>query len=158
LTLTRDLYTRFKVLIHEAAKFSVVGTASFGISIIGANVLHSGAGLGELPSVTAATVFATVFSFIGNKLWAFKHRKGNALGRETVLFFVFNGVGLLVQLAFVAVARYGLGLTGTYSYNVANLLGVTVATLFRLYTYRRWVFLLDEPLTVDPLLLAAADR
>jgi putative flippase GtrA len=144
----RQLYARFRVLIHEAAKFGVVGGLAFGVTIVGADALHSGAGFGELVSVTIATVVATVFSFIGNKHWAFKHRKGNALRRETILFFVFNGVGLLIQLAFVAAARYGLGLKDTFSYNAANILGVAVATLFRLYTYRRWVFLVagGEPL------------
>jgi putative flippase GtrA len=136
----RDLYARFRVLIHEAAKFSVVGVLSFGVTIVGANVLHSGAGLGELVSVTIATTVATVLSFLGNKHWAFRHRKGNALHRESILFFVCNGVGLLFQLAFVAAVQFGLGLKGTLAYNVANILGVLVATSFRLYTYRQWVF------------------
>jgi putative flippase GtrA len=139
--LIRDLYTRFRVLIHEAAKFGVVGILAFFITIGGANALRSGAGLGPLTSVTIATVAATIFSYAGNKLWAFRHRKGNHLRRESVLFFVFNGVGLLIQLAFVGVTHYGLGLTDTFSYNVANIIGIGVATLFRLYTYRRWVFL-----------------
>ena len=145
----RDLYARFRVLIHEAAKFSVVGVLSFGVTIVGANVLHSGAGLGELVSVTITPTVATVLSFLGNKHWAFRHRKGNALHRESILFFACNGVGLLIQLAFVATARYGLGLKDTFSYNVANILGVMVATLFRLYTYRRWVFLMAGGEPVD---------
>ena len=151
--LLRDLYARFRVLIHEAAKFGIVGGLAFVVTIVGANALHSGAGLGELVSVTIATVVATLFSFVGNKHWAFRHRKGNALRRESILFFVFNGVGLLIQLAFVAAARYGLGLKDTFSYNVANILGVAVATLFRLYTYRRWVFLMagGEPVDAEHL-------
>jgi putative flippase GtrA len=147
--LLRDLYARFRVRIHEAAKFGIVGGLSLAVTIVGANALHSGAGLGELVSVTIATIVATVLSFVGNKHWAFRHRKGNALHRESILFFVFNGVGLLVQLAFVAAAQFGLGLKGTFSYNVANILGVTVATLFRLYTYRRWVFLMAGGEPVD---------
>ena len=139
--LIRGVYARFRVLIHEVAKFGVIGVLAFLITIGGANGLHSGAKVGELGSVTIATVIATMFSFVSNKLWAFKHRKGNGVGRESVLFFVFNGVGLLIQLLFVAAARYGLGLTDTFSYNVANVSGVAVATVFRLYTYRRWVFL-----------------
>ena len=151
--LIRDVYTRFRVLIHEAAKFGVIGALAFLITIGGANALRSGAGMGPLTSVTIATVIATVFSYFGNKLWAFRHRKGNALRRESILFFVFNAIGLLIQLAFVATARYGLGLKDTYSYNVANILGVAVATIFRLYTYRRWVFLMvaEETLAAEQL-------
>ncbi len=142
--LLRDVYARFRVLIHEVAKFGVVGIHAFLITIIGANVLSSGAGLGPLTSVTIATIVATVFAFFGNKLWAFRHRKGSHLGRESVLFFVFNGIGLLIQLAFVAAMHYGLGRTDTLSYNVANIIGIGVATIFRLYCYRRWVFLLPD--------------
>ena len=103
--LLRDLYVRFRVLIHEVAKFGIVGILAFLITIGGANWLRYGAGLGPLTSVTIATIVATVFAFLGNKLWAFRHRKGSHLGRESVLFFVFNGIGLLIQLAFVAVAH-----------------------------------------------------
>jgi putative flippase GtrA len=151
--LLRDGYTRFRVLIHEVAKFGIVGVLSFLITIIGANVLRSGVGLGPLTSVTIATVVATVFAFLGNKLWAFRHRKGSHLGRESVLFFVFNGIGLLIQLAFVAAMHYGLGKTDTLSYNVANIIGIGVATIFRLYCYRRWVFIMapGEPPTAEQL-------
>ena len=142
--LLRDLYARFRELIHEVAKFGIVGILAFLITIIGANVLRSGVGLGPLTSVTIATIAATVFAFLGNKLWAFRHRKGSHLGRESVLFFIFNGIGLLIQLAFVAFTHYGLGLTDTFSYNVANIVGIGVATIFRLYCYRRWVFLADD--------------
>ena len=142
--LLRDLYARFRLLIHEVAKFGIVGILAFFITIGGANALRSGVGLGPLTSVTIATCVATVFAFLGNKFWAFRHRKGSHLGRESVLFFVFNGIGLLIQLGFVAAARYGLGLEDKFSYNVANIIGIGVATMFRLYSYRRWVFLMAD--------------
>ncbi len=150
--LLRDLYARFRVLIHEVAKFGIVGILAFLITLGGANALRSGAGLGPLTSVTIATVVATVFAFLGNKFWAFRHRKGSRLGRESVLFFVFNGIGLLIQLAVVAAVHYGLGLTDTFSYNVANIIGIGIATIFRLYCYRRWVFLMaDDALLAEQL-------
>jgi putative flippase GtrA len=140
------------VLIHEVAKFGIVGALAFLITIGGANGLRSGAGLGPLTSVTIATCVATVFAFLGNKFWAFRHRRGSHLGRETVLFFVFNGIGLLIQLAIVAAAHYGLGLKDTFSYNVANIIGIGIATIFRLYCYRRWVFLIaDDALLTEQL-------
>ena len=149
--LLRDLYVRFRVLIHEVAKFGIVGILAFFITIGGANWLRYGAGLGPLTSVTIATVVATVFAFLGNKLWAFRHRKGSRLGRESVLFFVFNGIGLLIQLAFVAAVRYGLGLTDRLSYNVALILGIGIATIFRLYCYRRWVFRMADDALAEQL-------
>ncbi|MDQ2812486.1 MAG: GtrA family protein [Actinomycetota bacterium] len=149
----RDGYIRFRVLIHEAAKFGTVGILAFLITIGGANALRSGAGFDELSSVTVATIVSTIFAFVGNKLWAFRHRNGGQLRRESILFFVLNVIGLVVQLTFVGVTRYGLGLKGTFSYNAANILGVAAATVFRLYSYRRWVFLMadGEPLTAEHL-------
>jgi putative flippase GtrA len=136
------------VLIHEVAKFGIVGILAFFITVGGSDGLHYGAGLGPLTSVVIATAAATVFAFLGNKLWAFRHRNGSHVRRESVLFFVFNGIGLLIQLGVVAFVHYGLGLTDSFSYNVANIIGIGIATCFRLYSYRRWVFLVapDAPL------------
>jgi putative flippase GtrA len=142
MTVIRGLYARFRVLIHEIAKFGVVGVFAFVITVVGADALHSksGAGLGPLISVTIATIVATIFSYFGNRHWTFKHRQGNGFGRSSVLFFFFNGIGLLIQLVFVATVHYGFGKTSAFWYNAANISGIIVATIFRLYTYRRWVF------------------
>jgi putative flippase GtrA len=40
--------------------------------------------------------------------------------------------------------RYGLGVDDKLSYNVSNIIGIGVATIFRLYCYRRWVFLVAD--------------
>jgi putative flippase GtrA len=142
--LIRDVYTRFRVLIHEVTKFGIVGALAFVLTIALVNAFHSGAGLGAITSSTLANVLATVFAFVGNKFWAFRHRKGSHWGRETVLFFFFNGVGILITDGVVAAVHYGLGLTDNFSYNVANIIGIGLATLFRLYSYRRWVFLMAD--------------
>jgi putative flippase GtrA len=139
--LSRGLYTRFRVLIHETAKFGVVGGLAFVLTIILFNAFRSGAGLGPITATTLANLLATVFAFVGNKFWAFRHRKGSHWGRETVLFFFFNGVGIGITDGIVAAAEYGLGQKSTLAGNVANVIGIGLATLFRLYCYRRWVFL-----------------
>jgi putative flippase GtrA len=136
----RDLYLRFRVLIHEIAKFGVVGALAFVITIGLTNLLLSH-GLSPVMSTTIATIVATIFSFVGNRNWAFKHRKGKGLGREGLLFFFFNGIGLVIQDGFVAAVQHGLGRNDHLAVNIALILGVGVATLVRLYCYRRWVFL-----------------
>ena len=101
------MYERFRVLIHEAAKFGVVGLAGFIVSLGGADVLHFDVGMGKYKAVVVATIAATVVTFLGNRYWAFRHRERTGMGRETVLFFVFNGIGLLIQLACVAIVADG---------------------------------------------------
>jgi putative flippase GtrA len=136
----RDFYARFKGLIHEVTKFGVVGMAAFIITFVGANLLHSNANMSQTLATAIATVVATAFAFVGNRNWAFKHRQGHGLGREGVLFLVFNGVGLLIQTGAVAFDQHVLHHTDKLSFNVALVLGVAVATLFRLYCYHHWVF------------------
>jgi putative flippase GtrA len=140
-TVIRGLYARFQVLIHEVAKFGVVGGLAFVLTVVLFNAFHSGAGLDAILATTLANALATVFAFVGNKFWAFRHRKGSHWGRETLLFFFFNGIGILITDGVVAAVQHGLGRNDNLSLNVANIVGVGLATLFRLYCYRRWVFL-----------------
>lgn len=139
--IARSLYERFRVLIHEAAKFGVVGAIGFVVSLGGADVLHFDLNFGKYKAVVVATVLATIVTFIGNRWWAFRHRERRGVGKETVLFFVFNGIGLLIQLACVAIVVDGFNLQGSKLwYNLANLTGIGLGTLFRFWSYRKWVW------------------
>jgi putative flippase GtrA len=131
---------RFRHLIHELAKFGVVGLVGFIVTDIGYNLLYYSANLGPLTSVTIATVAATCTTFIGNRYWTFRHRDGSGTGRETVMFFGLNGVGLLIQYASIGFTNYALGLTDKLSNNIALLLGIGFGTLFRFWSYRKWVW------------------
>jgi putative flippase GtrA len=141
LSLIRDIYLRFQVLIHEVAKFGVVGAVGFVVQLSVQNVLHSGFGVGALTAVVMAYAVATVVTFVGNRHWAFKHRKGKGLGQEGALFVLLNVVGIFIQVGVVAFVHYGLGLTDTLSYNLATIFGIGIGTMFRLFTYRKFVFL-----------------
>ena len=105
-------------------------------------------GVGKYKAVVAATILATVVTFVGNRYWAFRHRERTGMGRETVLFFVFNAIGLLIQLACVAIVQDGLHLNGKVWYNAANLAGIGLGTLFRFWSYRKWVWRSQETASV----------
>ncbi|MGH3249509.1 MAG: GtrA family protein [Trebonia sp.] len=134
----RDLYLRFQVLLREIGKFGVVGAVGFVVQFALQNAFYGS--VGPTTSVVLATVIATCVTFIGNRYWAFKHRKTANMGRETVLFIFFNVVGMLIQAAFVDANHYWLHNTDRLSYNLATVVGVVFATLFRLFCYRRFVF------------------
>jgi putative flippase GtrA len=140
LNLIRDYYFRFQVLVHEVAKFGVVGLAGFVVQLGVQNALHSGLKLGAITSLTIAYIIATVVTFLGNRHWAFKHRKGAGLKRETILFVLLNVVGYGIQVGIVDIAYYGLGYKDGLSYNIATVIGIGLATLFRLFAYRTFVF------------------
>lgn len=141
MSLIRDTYIRFQLLVHEIAKFGVVGAAGFVVQLGVQNLMHSGFGIGPLTSVVIGYAIATVVTFVGNRHWAFKHRRGKGLGQEGVLFILLNVVGIFIQVGVVAFVHYGLGKTDNLSYNVASIVGIGIGTLFRLYTYRKFVFL-----------------
>ncbi|MGO8979470.1 MAG: GtrA family protein [Streptosporangiaceae bacterium] len=140
-------YQRLRQLIHEGASFGVVGAAGFVINLGAADVLRYDAGLGKYTALATATILAAVATYFGNRFWAFRHRTGTGSPRETGLFFALNGIGLLIQAACVWLADDLLGFTGRASYLAAVIVGTGLGTLFRFWSYRKWVW--REPAGTD---------
>lgn len=149
-TLVTNLYRRFSYLVHELAKFGSVGAIAFAITLGLFNVLHSLADLGPLTSNGVATLVATTFSYAANRYWTFRHRDRTGLGREYALFFLLNGIGLVITSVFIGCVHYVLQLDGVLAGNVALIAGTGVATLFRFWSYKKWVFLPVTAPPVDP--------
>jgi putative flippase GtrA len=140
-TVVRRLYERFRQLVHEAAKFGTVGAFAFLTATIGTNLLHFRAGQGPLISNVIATIAGTFVAFFGNRYWTFRHREGSTMAREYAVFFLLNGIGLGIQLACIGVTYYLLDMHGKLAYNAALIFGIGLGTLFRFWSYRRWVWL-----------------
>jgi putative flippase GtrA len=139
-----DLYRRYRQLTHEAIRFLIVGSVAFGVTVGGTNALHSGAGLGPLTSNVIANIAATFVGFAGNRYWTFRHRADSGRPREFVLFVVLNAVGTAIQLVLIGFTHYVLDFRSTLALNIALLFGIGLGTLFRFWSYRKWVFLAGE--------------
>ncbi len=137
-------YRRFRQQIHEGAKFLIVGGIGLIVVLVGSYGFHFELGLGKFTSVTIATVVATVATFLGNRYWSFRHRQGAGARSETITFFLLNGVGLIIQYACIGLINDMLGLSGRFWYTVANLVGVGIGTLFRFWSYRKWIWVPPE--------------
>jgi putative flippase GtrA len=135
-------YRRFQQIIHEGAKFATVGLT--GILVTDLLFIPLRGHLGPLTSITVATAIATVITFFGNRYWSFRDRDGGSTGRETVMFFIMNGIGLLIQYAVLGFSDYGLGLTSKTDNFIAVNLGIGFGTLFRFWSYRKWVWVPPE--------------
>jgi putative flippase GtrA len=131
-------------VIHEGAKFLIVGAIGIGVLNLIFIPLHGPLGLGPLTSVTIATVVATIVTFLGNRYWSFRDRAGAGTAREGVAFFMLNGVGLLIQYAVLGFSNYALGLTTRLENVIAVNLGIGIGTLFRFWSYRKWVWVPRE--------------
>ena len=152
-----DLYRRWRQLVHELAKFGIVGAVNTVVDFGVFNFLLLN-GLGHKPLVSnmiALTVAATS-SFFMNRYWTFRHRGRTNLRREYTLFFLLNLVGLAISLVCVWLVRYGFALEGLLWLNAAKGLGLVLGMAFRFTTYRRWVFVSEE--RAAELLLAEAAR
>ena len=97
-TVVRGLYVRFQRLIHEAAKFGVVGIVGVFITNGGYALLHDTFGLGPVTATTIATIVATAVSYVANRYWSFRHRERTSVAREGVIFFVLNGIEICGDL------------------------------------------------------------
>src|SRR5712691_10371816 len=139
-TVVHGLYVRFRQIIHEFAKFGIIGVIGLIITNVGYVLLHSH-GVGPVTSTTIATIVATIVAYIGNRYWSFAHRERTSVPREGLIFFVLNGIGLLIQDAVVAFNSYVLHLEHhKLAEFLALNLGIAIATLFRFWSYRKFVW------------------
>lgn len=141
------LRLRLRRLAREGARFLVVGAAGYVTDVglfnllvhvpPGAGVLHDKPLTAKVLSLFAATIV----TFVGNRQWTFRHRRGGGIPRQYAVFLALNVVAAGITLMPLAVSRYALGLTGPLADNIAgSVVGVALAMVFRFVTYRRWVF------------------
>jgi len=137
------LRDRFGHLVHELAKFGVVGAVAYLVDLSTFNALRNGV-LSDRP-ITAkfiSTVVATTVAYFGNRHWTFRARERQGLRKEYVMFFGFNAVGLAIALGCLGTSHYLLRLTSPLADNIsANVIGMGLGTIFRFWSYRRFVFL-----------------
>ena len=145
------LRARLRTLVHELGKFGTVGGISFGIDLLIFNILRA-KGMEALSAKTVSTVIATTFAFAGNRFWTWRDRAHGGMARQYGVFFGLNAVGLAIGLSCLALSHYGLGsvwplFRSQLADNVAGqLVGTAIGTLFRFWSYRRFVF----PVTQAP--------
>ncbi|HEX3614829.1 MAG TPA: GtrA family protein [Sporichthyaceae bacterium] len=146
--LSAAIRERFGHLVHELAKFGVVGAVAYVVDVGTFNALRAGV-LTDRPlsAKFISTILATTAAYFGNRHWTFRHRERTGLRREYALFFAFNAVGLAIALGCLGLSHYVLGLTSSLDDNIsANVIGMMLGTVFRFWTYRKFVFTeLAEP-------------
>jgi len=136
------------VLVREMLKFGMVGAVAFVIDLGGYNLLVFGPHLqGTLDvhgkpltaRIISASV-ATVVAWLGNRLWTFRHRRNRQATHELALFVFFNLAAMVIAVVCLGFSRYVLDLHSQLADNVANVVGIGFGTLFRFWSYRKYVF------------------
>ncbi|MEW2383257.1 GtrA family protein [Micromonospora sp. NPDC047707] len=145
--LFRSLLDRFGHLVQELSKFATVGGVAFLVDLTIFNYLTLALGVEPVTARVISTVIAATVAFLGNRFWTWRHRQRSNPAREYALFFLFNGVGLAIAVSCMAISRYGLGSVWPEIFrtpladNISGyIVGTGLGTLFRFWSYRRFVF------------------
>ena len=126
---------------RELSTFGVIGVLNIIVDLGLFNLLVQGPLAGRLSTAKIVSgAVATVFAWIGNRYWTFRHRENRPVHHEVVLFFAVNGVALAITSAWVAFAHYALDVTDPLWVNVHVLIGIALGTLVRFLAYRTVVF------------------
>ncbi|WP_420803146.1 GtrA family protein [Streptomyces spiramyceticus] len=127
-------------LAREFVKFGAVGGLGLAVDLGLFNLLvrHT-----DIPVVRAgilATIVAIGFNYLGFLYFTYRERDKSGRTRELTLFLAFSGIGLVIQSGVLYVATYGFGWDTPLQNNIFKSLGIGIATVFRFWSYRTWVF------------------
>lgn len=126
---------------REVAKFGTVGAVAFvvdnGLTWI---FMHSVMEGSPAKARFAGATIATLFSWVANRWWTFRHRRQSNVAREFGQFILINGIGIVISTGFTWIARYPMGITDNGTLFMAGVIGIGVATVVRFFAYRYWVF------------------
>jgi putative flippase GtrA len=127
-------------VLREVAEFGAVGGAGLLVNLVVFNVVRH---LTDLPVVRAsvvATVVAIVFNYIGFRYFTYRDRDKSGRTKELTLFLLFSAVGLVIENGILYTATYAFGWDSSLQSNIFKFVGIGIATLFRFWSYRSWVF------------------
>lgn len=133
--------TKLRSAAHELGKFGTVGVLSLLINAVATNIFWKLDPGSTITGSILGTIIATGVSYVGNRFWTYKDRDSIGRHRELILFAVVNGIGMLIESVPLAFSTYVLDMHSTLAANVAKyIVGVPIAMVFRLWTYRTWIF------------------
>ncbi|MGW1210772.1 GtrA family protein [Streptomyces sp. NPDC002499] len=127
-------------LVHEAAKFGAVGGAGLLVNLGVFNLMRHSTDLQVVRASVIATVVAIVFNYVGFRYFTYRDRDKGGRTKELTLFLLFSAVGLVIENGVLYAATYGFGWDSPLQSNIFKFLGIGIATLFRFWSYRSWVF------------------
>jgi putative flippase GtrA len=133
-----------RFLSREVLCFLLVGGLGYVVDVAAFNVLLSTRPLSaEDPSVARVLAMgvAMIVTYSGNRWWTWRGVQRHDRRREALLFVLFNLVGLAISVGMLVLTHDVLGLTSRLADNIsANVIGLGLATAFRFWSYRAFVF------------------
>ncbi|MGO4454250.1 GtrA family protein [Arthrobacter sp. RAF14] len=126
---------------REVAKFGAVGGIAFVIDNgLTYWLMHGAMDGAEAKARFVGATVATIFSWLANRFWTFRHRRQPNVLREFVMFVIINGIGIGISTGLTAAAKYWLHIEDKNLLFLAGVAGILVATVVRFFAYRFLVF------------------
>ncbi|MDX2682268.1 GtrA family protein [Streptomyces sp. NY05-11A] len=150
-----------KRLFRELAKFGAVGGAGVLVNLGVFNLVRHLTELQVVRASVIATVVSIVFNYVGFRYFTYRDRDKSGRTKELTLFLLFSMVGLVIENGLLFAATYGFGWDSPLQSNVFKFVGIGIATLFRFWSYRTWVFRappVEEAVAGADSFLAAAEH
>ncbi|MFE0515770.1 GtrA family protein [Streptomyces sp. NPDC058964] len=129
-------------IVLEVVKFGVVGGSGVLVNFLVFNLLLHGLRRQAMVATVLASCIAMATNYIGFRYFAYRDRASRTR-RQIVLFFVFSGLGVVMESGLFYVGYHGLGLHGPLGSNAVKALSIVLASAFRFLVYRTWVFQQD---------------
>jgi putative flippase GtrA len=133
------LRNSWRILLKELTAFGFIGALALVIDI---SIFAWLAPNGAIKAKAISSVVSTTFAYFGNRHLSFSHRARTGVARETSFFFGINLITLVFSELVIALFVYPLGYAhGSRMVFLVNLLTIAIGTVFRFWSYKRFVFL-----------------
>jgi putative flippase GtrA len=139
---SRRAWTR--LTSREVRIFLGVGGTGYVVDVATFNLLLSTPSLAAREPVIArvlAVGVAMLVTYLGNRFWTWRDLGSDDIARQVTLFVVFNVMGMGFSVVTLFISHHLLGLTSRLADNIsANVIGLLLGTVFRYWSYSRYVF------------------
>lgn len=137
-SLRAHVRSSWRILLKEVTAFGAIGLVCLVVDLSLFNLLLP---QGALKAKCVSTIVATVLAYFGNRYLSFSHRARTSIGRETSYFFAINLATLVFSELILGLFAYPLNQRhDQLVMNVVNFVTIGIGTIFRFWSYKRFVF------------------
>ncbi|WP_330458154.1 GtrA family protein [Streptomyces sp. NBC_00820] len=129
-------------VVLEVVKFGVVGGSGVLVNFLVFNLLLHGLRRQAMAATVLASCVAMATNYLGFRFFAYRDRAARTR-RQIALFFVFSGLGVVMESGLFWIGYRVLELNSAFETNAVKALSIVLASAFRFLVYRTWVFQRD---------------
>jgi putative flippase GtrA len=127
--------------VSEIVRFGLTGGAAYVADVVVFNALLLGEDMTAVWAKAFSSVVAIAVAFTGSRWFTWRNRRSDHIAREYASFVAFSVLAAVIQYLCLVFSHHVVGWTGPLADNVSvNVVGMVLATAFRFWTFRSYVF------------------